>query len=70
MSDYQEVLYSIPVPYSMGDEVVEVYVDPDMGWYEWRVVRGSRVLHDSKNLGYGNCGIAMRDALIEVTKGL
>lgn len=62
------VIYTIPVPFQ-GDDLIEVYGQPDMGWYEWRVITpNGKILHDSKNMGYGSPGIALRDALIELTR--
>lgn len=60
------VIYTIPVPFSASD--IEVYGEADMGWYEWRVVQDGKVLRDTKNLGYGSAGIALRDALVEMTQ--
>ena len=61
-----EIFYKVPVPYSF-DQEVQVYGERDMGWYEWRVMVGQRVIFDSKEMGYGSPGIALRDALIKVT---
>lgn len=63
------VLYRIPAPYVDG-EFVEVYGEPEMGWYEWRIVVGSRVLRDSRDRGYGAAEVALRDGLIAVTEDL
>lgn len=65
------VLHRIDRPWSPG--VIEVYGEPDMGWYEWRIVQGGTVLHDSGRHGsygmqYGAAGIALRDALIHDTE--
>lgn len=57
------IVYQIPAPYSTGD-VVEVYGQPDMGWYEWRLVSHGRVLKDSRDMAYGVAEIALRDALV------
>lgn len=69
MSQSTTVLYRVPTPYSMGDATIEVYGDPENGWYEWRVVdAGGKTLQDSKCQGYGSAEIALRDALIETSK--
>jgi hypothetical protein len=70
MSKFEKVIYRVPAPFSAQD-FVEVYGDPEMAWYEWRVVSGGavpRVLRDSKDAGYGVAECALRDALIEVTQ--
>jgi len=62
-----ETLYCIPVL----NLVVEVYGEPENAWYEWRVLddtNGRRVLHDSKNQGYGMAAVALRDGLIFATE--
>lgn len=62
-----EVIHRIERPFADG--VIEVYGEPDMGWYEWRILDGKgRALHDTGNYGrfgmqYGSPGIALRDAL-------
>lgn len=61
-------LYKIPAPYSMGDTMIEVYGDGEMGWYEWRVIEGGKVLRDTKDQGYGSPEIALRDALIAMSE--
>ena len=48
------------------DPVIEVYGDGSMGWYEWRIMRDGRIEHDTREAGYGNPDIALRDALIHV----
>lgn len=58
-----KTIYTIPSPDS-GDSVIEVYGDPDNGWYEWRIVSGKRVVRDSSNMMYGQAEIALRDALM------
>lgn len=63
-----QTIYSIPAPFSMGDRTIEVYGDPDMGWYEWRIVAGGRIERDTKEQGYGSAEIALRDALVEATR--
>jgi len=46
------VFYRVAAPYS--EDSIEVYGEPDMGWYEWRVVTPKHdVVRDSKNQGYG-----------------
>lgn len=62
-----QTIYSIPAPYSMG-AMIEVYGDPDMGWYEWRIVADGRVEQDTKEQGYGSAEIALRDALMEASR--
>lgn len=63
----QTTLYRIPTPYS-GD-TIEVYGEPDMGWYEWRVIDAAgKTLRDTQNAGYGSPEIALRDALIAVSE--
>lgn len=70
-----EVVYRIDRACSNG--VVEVYGEPDMGWYEWRIIKGDakaiqqgrgEILADSGKLGafgtqYGSATIALRDGL-------
>lgn len=63
-----KTIHSIPVPFSMGDAMIEVYGEPDMGAYEWRVVASGKVERDTKNQGYGNAEIALRDALIAMSE--
>lgn len=75
--DTTTIIYNIPVPYSMGDRMIEVYGDPEMGWYEWRVQAGYRTEQDTGSEGsgsfrgrmYGSAEIALRDALM-VTSGM
>lgn len=62
-----QIIYSIPAPYSMGGTMIEVYGEPDMGWYEWRVVGSDSVERGSKDKGYGSAEIALRDALIAMS---
>lgn len=65
--DNSTIIYSVRVPY--GDDTIEVYGEPDMGWYEWRVVTPtSAVVRDTKNQGYGSAEIALRDALIATSE--
>lgn len=69
------VIYCVPVPFSIYHESIEVYGRPDGGWFEWRKVyvdpcKGARTMYDSKNKNYTCAEIALRDALVEVTKDL
>lgn len=60
----ETILYTVPTPFGV-DEFIDVYGQPDMGWYEWRVrTAAGVVLRDTKNHGYGNAEIALRDALV------
>lgn len=61
-----EVIYRIDRPFDGG--VIEVYGEPDMGWYEWRIVSRGEVIADSGKRGsygqqYGSPAVALRDAL-------
>lgn len=58
-----QILYKIPAPYTARNEMIEVYGEPNMGWYEWRVVEDGLVLRDTKNKLYDCAEIALRDAL-------
>lgn len=60
-------LYRLPAPYSMTEEIV-VYGEPENGWYEWRVEAAGKVLKDTKDQGYACAEIALRDALIDMSK--
>ena len=66
-AEQQMVIHRIDRPYAAG--VVEVYGEPDMGWYEWRIVDAQgAVLEDSGRGGqygqqYGSPAIALRDAI-------
>ncbi len=65
-----EVVYRIDRPY--GNGTIEVYGEPDMGWYEWRILERGEIIHDSGRHGqsgmqYGSAAIALRDALIHDT---
>lgn len=69
MSAEIEVIYRADRP-SGGHGVIEVYGDPAMGWYEWRIKdRGSLILDTALRGGfgmqYGSASIALRDALNE-----
>lgn len=76
MNQSTTVLYRVPTPYSMGDAMIEVYGDPEMGWYEWRILEHGRITQDTGQEGtafcpgrqYGIAVIALRDALIEASK--
>lgn len=65
-----DTTHRIERPYASG--VIEVYREPEMGWYEWRIMDGGTSLHDTGTLSnedgtvgckYGSPGIALRDAL-------
>ena len=56
-----EVIHRIDRPFSDG--TIEVYGEPDMGWYEWRILERGEVLHDTRAAGYGSASLALRDAL-------
>lgn len=64
-----KTIYQIPAPYRMS-AFIEVYGDPDMAWFEWRIIDGN---HTEKDTGdgegcqYGQAEIALRDALIFAT---
>lgn len=45
-----KTIYSIPAPDYLY-AVIEVYGDPENGWYEWRIVDGGRVVQDSGTEG-------------------
>lgn len=76
MSENITTFYSIPAPYAMGDTMIEVYGDGDMGWYEWRVLAGGEVQQDTGTEGsthirgrqYGSAEIALRDALVAMSE--
>lgn len=61
-----EVIHRIDRPFTEG--AIEVYGEPDMGRYEWRVVYAGKVLEDSGKRGtygqqYGSAAVALRDAI-------
>jgi hypothetical protein len=65
-----KIIYKIPAPYSMVSDI-EVYGDPDNGWYEYRIVTDGRIEQDSgshkgytQGMQYGCAEIALRDGLI------
>lgn len=62
------VIYRVPVPYGRVGDVIEVYGDPEMIWYDFRVLRGMFIVADSDGTAYGCAEIALRDALVYVTK--
>lgn len=78
MSD-TKIIYRIPAPYSMtvidSQIAIEVYGDPDMAWYEWRITMpgqadidtGKEQQHGTQGRQYGSPEIALRDALCVLT---
>lgn len=61
------LIHTIQHPYDWN-AIIEVYGNPDMGWYEWRIINvEGTILKDTKNQGYGQAAIALRDALIYST---
>ena len=46
--------------------IIEVYGDGSMGWYEWRLMKRGQIEHDTRQAGYGNPDVALRDALCYV----
>lgn len=56
-----ETLHRIDRPFAEG--TIEVYGEPDMGWYEWRIVSRGEIIHDTCDAGYGSPALALRDAL-------
>ena len=66
--DRQEVYHRIETGLTLGtqDPVIEVYGDGSMGWYEWRLIKRGQIEHDTRDMGYGNPDVALRDALIHV----
>lgn len=64
-----KTIYNIPTPWDSASRI-EVYGLPEMACYEWRIVGSDneRVIHDSKNAGYGIAEIALRDALNYATQ--
>ena len=48
------------------DPVIEVYGDGANGWYEWRLTSDGKIEHDTREAGYGNPDVALRDALCYV----
>ena len=45
---------------------IEVYGDGANGSYEYRIMRDGQIEHDTRDEGYGNPDLALRDALIHV----
>lgn len=67
MKTTTQTIYTIPAPDSMLEKLIEVYGDPEMGWYEWRIIKRGRTYEDSGRDGgrqYGQAEIALRDALM------
>lgn len=58
-----ETIYKIPAPYS-NEQQIEVYGDPENGWYEFRIVDKNGTIRHETNQQYGQAEIALRDALI------
>ncbi len=61
-----ETIHRIDRPFADG--TIEVYGEPDMGWYEWRIVERGAVIqdtgrHGSYGMQYGSAGIALRPEL-------
>lgn len=56
-----EVIYRVDRP--CGGGVIEVYGEPQDGWYEWRILDRGAVIRDTRTAGYGAASIALRDAL-------
>jgi len=71
-----KIIYTIPSPGSLS-AVIEVYGEPENGWYEWRILDGGRTVQDTGTEGpsafrgrqYGQAEIALRDALM-IASGL
>lgn len=60
---YIQTIYKIPAPDAIL-HVIEVYGDPDMAWYEWRIIDAQgRPIIDTRNRQYGCAELALRDAL-------
>ncbi|MEQ5770043.1 hypothetical protein NFH98_20950 [Halomonas sp. H33-56] len=61
-----DIIYRIDRPCAQG--TIEIYGDPDMGWYEARTLENGEVIRDTGRQGsfgmqYGSAAIALRDAL-------
>lgn len=70
MNREQINIYTIPTPDFDGR--IEVYGEPEMCWYEWRVIEGDLVIRDTADglfggRQYGSAEYALRDALIFAT---
>ena len=63
--DWIQIHHSIPVD-AGRDAKIEVYGDGSMGSYEWRLMKRGQIEHDTREAGYGNPDIALRDALCYV----
>ncbi len=64
-----EIIYTVSVPYGKN-ATIEVYGEPDMGWYEWRIRETGHIKRDTGAAGgqqYGQAEIALRDALMSCT---
>ncbi len=69
-----KTIYTIPAPDTL-DSVIEVYGDPENGWYEWRIIEKGKAVKDTgtedhgtfQGRGYGQAEIALRDALMFAT---
>ena len=71
MSDDQgqtQVYHRIETGMTLGtpDPIIEVYGDGANGWYEWRLTSDGKIEQESRDAGYGNPDVALRDALIHV----
>ena len=62
---YGKTYHSIPID-AGSDARIEVYGDGSMGWYEWRLMKRGQIEHDTRQAGYGNPDVALRDALCYV----
>lgn len=60
-----KTIYSIPAPDSIRS-MIEVYGEPENAIYEWRIINGKNVVHDTgkEQRQYGQAEIALRDALM------
>jgi hypothetical protein len=69
-----KTIYTIPAPDTL-ESVIEVYGDPENGWYEWRIIEQGKAVKDTgkedhgtfRGRGYGQAEIALRDALMFAT---
>lgn len=62
-----QTIYKIPAPDAIL-HVIEVYGDPDMAWYEWRIIDAQgRPIIDTRTRQYGCAELALRDALIHAS---
>lgn len=60
-----QVIHSMQDPYDASNRI-EVFCEVDGGEYEFRLVKDSRVLHQSERL-HCNSALALRDALVLYT---